>query len=188
VSNALGVATSEAAQLIVVAPPPPRIVADPLSQTVYIGFPLRLSVEVADEADDAQTACQWLKNGEPIPGATNLTFELPFVESNDAGAYNAQVSNVSSTVVSDVAWVTVEHAEPDQLTGKMSISFSPSGEIFVEAHGIPGQVYDVQARSSFFEGDWETISTITVEPSGVFLISPPAPSGTTTLVVRTVRR
>lgn len=50
---------------------------------------------------------QWLKNGTNIAGATNATFSIPSVVTNDAGSYSLRVVNSISTNTTRAALLTV---------------------------------------------------------------------------------
>ncbi|MGI6088202.1 MAG: immunoglobulin domain-containing protein [Kiritimatiellia bacterium] len=50
---------------------------------------------------------QWQKDGSDILGATSSTYAIAAVAKSDAGAYRCIVTNIASTVMSDVAKLTV---------------------------------------------------------------------------------
>jgi pectin methylesterase-like acyl-CoA thioesterase len=76
----------------------------PASQSVTAGSIARLSV-VANGAP--QPALQWFKNGAAIPGATDYTLVIPGVQPGDVGNYTVTVTNLSGTVTSAAATLTV---------------------------------------------------------------------------------
>lgn len=53
---------------------------------------------------------QWLKNSNPISGATNATYTIPSVIYTDAGSYALQASNPISTNTTRAALLTVSNA------------------------------------------------------------------------------
>lgn len=50
---------------------------------------------------------QWLKDGQPIPGATLPTYTIDLVKAADAGNYSIKVANRAGETVSDLAAITV---------------------------------------------------------------------------------
>ena len=56
-------------------------------------------------------SCQWLKNGLPIPGATQQTLVIPNIKTADAGDYHAVITNLAGSTTSNIATLTV----PEQL-------------------------------------------------------------------------
>jgi len=83
----------------------PSILVQPSGGTVVEGDDFALSV-VAKLAN----SYQWLKSGEPIPGATNSTYKLTNVKTSDAGTYAVVVSNPVGSVNSTAAVLTVTPA------------------------------------------------------------------------------
>lgn len=83
VSNGAGSVTSQAA-VLAVTPPPIRILQSPqLPPTPYAGLRLSLTVQASTRLGDI--GYQWLRNGQPLPGATAATLELT-LQPADAGA------------------------------------------------------------------------------------------------------
>ena len=64
----------------------------PVRATVTAGSDLRLTGPTTDAPSR-----QWLKNGQPIPGATGLTHQLPRVTASDAGRYSIASGAPSAT-------------------------------------------------------------------------------------------
>ena len=75
----------------------------PKGQTLCVGNALTLSVD----ASGFNLEIQWRKDGTAIAGATQRTFSIGAVTAQDAGTYEALVTNPCSTVVSDPATITV---------------------------------------------------------------------------------
>jgi hypothetical protein len=89
VTNAFGAATSAVARLTVRAPPEFKV--QPLGQSVVVGSSASLLVEATGTPS---LSYQWLKNAEPVPGATNWILVLRNLRMSDAGVYRVVVRNV----------------------------------------------------------------------------------------------
>ena len=104
----------------VTEPPPPIgvqpiIIAQPTNLIVQLGDPATFAVTVAnakplipcaDPIACGGAAYQWFFNSFPIPGATNSSFTIVSVQSNNLGAYNVAVSNSFGMVTSTPGTVT----------------------------------------------------------------------------------
>ena len=101
VSNANGSATSAEATLTVVQTP--VIVTPPVSQGVYLNRAVTFSVT----ASGVELRYQWARNGTPIDGATGPSYTVPRVSLESAGVYSVTVSNLSASVRSAGATLTV---------------------------------------------------------------------------------
>lgn len=95
---------------VAVGPPPaptaPVIARAPATQTVAVGSPLALGVEVTGSAPFTY---QWFKDNTAIPGATGASFALARAAATDAGAYHVVVNNAAGNVRSAAATVTVSN-------------------------------------------------------------------------------
>lgn len=91
---------------------PPAITTHPRSLTVTNGDPASFSV-VATGA----STYQWRKNAANIGGATGVSYSIAAVTTNDAGGYAVVASNVSGSVTSLTATLTVQvpRAPPELL-------------------------------------------------------------------------
>lgn len=69
---------------------------------------------------------QWLKDDQPITGATSATLDLSQVSLSDAGSYRAVVSNPAGSVTSDPAALTVNRLA-------QTITFPSPGALRVDA-------------------------------------------------------
>jgi hypothetical protein len=101
-SNAVGVATSAPASLIVWVPP--AIVNQPQSQTVVAGTNAILTITTSGTPAPAY---QWQFNSAILPGATNSTLVLSNVQPAQAGDYFVTVTNAIGSATSAVAAITV---------------------------------------------------------------------------------
>lgn len=103
-TNAVAIAGTWAHALALTTDNLPAIVTQPWNQLAYGGFSTTISVG----AVGAQPlAYQWLFNGSPILGATNAFVDLTNLQPADAGNYNVIVTNISGSLTSVVAVLTV---------------------------------------------------------------------------------
>ncbi len=94
---------SNAAALTVDAKP--MIVTQPMDETVDAGREVSLIV-------DAQyvTDYQWMKDGNPVAGATSATLTIASATVSDAGVYKCSLSNNCGVVETNEATITVNNA------------------------------------------------------------------------------
>lgn len=106
VSNAFGAVTGLVANVFVEIKPQevPVIGVQPVSQDVFKGTNVTFSVQASGYP---QPTYQWQWNGANIAGATNDTYSIPVVLTNNAGDYRVIVKNALGTAMSDVATLTV---------------------------------------------------------------------------------
>ncbi|HZZ59311.1 MAG TPA: immunoglobulin domain-containing protein, partial [Opitutaceae bacterium] len=105
VSNAIGSATSTAANLTVsTLLVPPAITGQPQNVTASVGMSATFSV---DASGSAPLAYQWQLNGQAIAGATAPTYTIPSVQQSDAGTYTVVVTNSQGAMTSEGASLTV---------------------------------------------------------------------------------
>jgi poly(beta-D-mannuronate) lyase len=107
VANGAGAVTSSSAALTV-NPAPPRITQQPNSLTIANGGSVNFTVV----ASGTGLNYQWNFNGSSIAGATNATLTVANVSDANAGSYTVIVSNVSGSVTSAAATLTVTLATP----------------------------------------------------------------------------
>ncbi len=106
VSNSVNVAVSRVAtikitQLTDVAP---TITVGPASQNLSAGTSLLLTIQAAGSSP---LQFQWFRNASPIPGATGTSFQIPSVQTADAGSYTVSISNSVASITSAPAVITV---------------------------------------------------------------------------------
>jgi alpha-tubulin suppressor-like RCC1 family protein len=82
----------------------PVITRQPLGDSVIAGVEVTFSV---DATGSPPLTYQWLKDGINIPQATNATYSIAPVSTNDTGAYSVMVTNGGGSVTSDPALLTV---------------------------------------------------------------------------------
>lgn len=108
VTSEFGTATSRPAKLTV-DPGVPAITTQPQSVAKRAGAPVTFTV-VATGA--RPLTYQWFKGTQSIAGATEATYTIPAVAEGDAGAYTVVVQNVSGSITSDVANLTLVLTPP----------------------------------------------------------------------------
>jgi endonuclease/exonuclease/phosphatase family metal-dependent hydrolase len=105
ITNAFGSTNTDPAILTVVPfSEPPMITGQPQSQIVNVGENVAFTVEAMG---DPPVTYQWRFNGAVIAGATDSTFSLFSVTTNQAGTYIVTVSNNGGSTNSLPAMLTV---------------------------------------------------------------------------------
>lgn len=104
VSNALGSVTSSVAVATVIYYPP-AITAQPSGSYAYGGQSWTFAVT----ATGSELAYQWLKNGNPLPGANGAQLTLNNLGVNDSGDYSVVVTNQLGRVTSSAANLSVHY-------------------------------------------------------------------------------
>ena len=109
VTNTAGTVTSNAAMLAVGAGAPaaaaPVIVTQPVSVVINTGNTATFAVGVRSTS---ALAYQWMRNGQPITGATAAFYSIAQAALGDAATYRVQVSNgVGPAIFSDNVTLTV---------------------------------------------------------------------------------
>ena len=136
VRNSIGSATSGPAQLTV--SPLPKVLAQPISQSVPPGTNVSFSVTAAGRLP---LSYQWSVNGNPIPGATNSVLVLTNVALADSGGlYTVVLTNASGSAVSRAARLEVSSAYAGLGAQLWSLpipagtppAFGPDGTLYVD--------------------------------------------------------
>jgi hypothetical protein len=111
VTNSFGAVTSASAALSVNAATSLRLDSStPAGNTVTQGTSTSLSVRITEGS--SPFTFQWLRNGTPIAGATNVELRFAAVALTEAGSYTVVVTNPISTVTSVAATLIVTPATP----------------------------------------------------------------------------
>ncbi len=139
VINAEGSVLSSTASLPI---PVPVITGQPRDQRVATGGTATFEL-IANGASPLEV--QWLFNGAPIAGATNLTLSLSDVVMSQSGTYSATVRNSVGTVTSSNAALIV--VTPARLTIQRF-----SGYAVLTLQGTAGHNYVVQSGTT--SDDW----------------------------------
>ena len=102
---------------------PPGISQHPQSVTVTNGNSANFGVTATGTAP---LAYQWRKGGVPIGGATATNLFFPAVSTNDAGGFDVVITNVTGSITSSVATLTITlpppPVTPPQLTGAILLT------------------------------------------------------------------
>jgi hypothetical protein len=109
VSNPAGSVASDSVQLQVVPYAPATFDFQPESTTVLLGAEAAFSVSVSSRSP---VRCQWLLNGEEIPGATGFYYSVRQVRMSDVGEYRVRVTNAGGPVLSAPALLRVRTSPP----------------------------------------------------------------------------
>ncbi len=105
VTDATGSATSSAAALTVSTPLlPPSVFTAPAAVNALAGQRLALSVAATGTTP---ITYQWLKDGQPVAGATSATFVVDVARPSDSGSYSVRLTNFAATVTSAAAAVVI---------------------------------------------------------------------------------
>jgi uncharacterized repeat protein (TIGR01451 family) len=91
--------SSTATTTVIITCVPPTIASNPASQTVCPGS----QVSFSGAANGTAPSLQWLKNGNPISGATNASYSIASASSGDAGTYALAASNSCGIATSSAA-------------------------------------------------------------------------------------
>ncbi|MBW7895669.1 MAG: immunoglobulin domain-containing protein, partial [Opitutaceae bacterium] len=120
IANVLGSATSEVATLTVSPPVPPTITLQPVDAYQIQGGSQVFNVTATGTAPFTY---QWFHNEVELTGETSATLTLSNLQSEDAGSYTVEVSNMAGKVVSAAALLQVETppvvtaASPSRIVG-----------------------------------------------------------------------
>lgn len=94
---------------VIVGSRPPRIVTQPISQTVIVGANVTFTVNATGTAP---LVYQWQFNGTNLVGAVGTSLTLTNVQMSDAGGYSVTVSNTAGATNSSIASLTVNPPPP----------------------------------------------------------------------------
>ena len=126
----------------------PNITSQPTNQTVAAGQPVAFVIAATGIPAPSY---HWRFNGTNIANATNATFTIAAVQATNAAAYSVIVSNVSGSVISSNATLTVNSSAPSVL-GSLNWNGGQFGFTF---SGGAGTNYAVQASSNLTQ--WDTV-------------------------------
>ena len=191
VTNTVGSATSEAAEVAVVAAP--NILTQPEGGFASLGGEFVLSVEANGSGD---VTYQWRVDGVVLEGETKNVLRLSELKLSDAGAYSVEVVNEAGITMSDEAEVQVlipvtmiEHPQNQSVLEGSLVLFeavmSGSNPIAYQWYfdgspieGAVGASLRIENSSSESEGDYylvasNSVSTVTSEAGTLVVNLPP---------------
>ncbi len=185
VSNGAGSATSSPAIVTVLSAP--SITAQPASQTLTVGSPLALSVQVTGSAPFQY---QWSKNGTPIIGATAATYQIASVQPSDAASYAVAIANNAGSAVSSPASITVI-VPPSIVTqpSSQSVLVGSPLALSVQASGTSPLTYQWSRNGVAIGGavgSTLTISSAQIADAGSYTVQVSNPGGTVASAAATV--
>lgn len=111
--------------LQVVPSRPPGILAQPASQTAFVGGNATFNVIISGTPP---VSCQWSCNGTNLVTATNAMLTLTNVGFSDAGIYAVRVTNTLGSMTSSNAVLTVLAPPPSATTPLNLVSWWPAEE------------------------------------------------------------
>ena len=150
VSNGAGTVLSQTATVTVSGAP--VIVRQPSNQTVPVGSPLSITLDLEGVPPFSY---RWMKGGSYLSNATNGTYHLPSVRLEDQGSYSVEISNGAGAVFSLPAFITVID-QPADTTLSVSLNTAGARSIAVSISGAPG-AYDIQRTTNLAVGPWQTV-------------------------------
>ncbi len=126
ITNPFGSVRSVVARLTVLAEP--VILEQPRSLIVAVGDSATFTVSAIGEPP---LTYQWLKNGQPIPGAEQTSYTIGSVTADDVGSYTVEIANFSGSATSSAATLTLAELAPGLFnTGVDASGVSlPSGSV-----------------------------------------------------------
>jgi Immunoglobulin domain/Domain of unknown function (DUF5122) beta-propeller len=166
----------------------PTITAQPQATVVEVGSPASLSVTAV--ATPAPTY-QWLKDGNPVAGATSATLNIASAQTTDSGSYTVTLTNSYGSVTSSPAVLTVflPGAEPAIAVQPLSQSVDAgsnasftvvasgpaalSYQWYFDGHAIVGATSATYVQGGVFRGAAGSY-TVSVTAGAVTVSSAPA--------------
>ncbi|MCI0537916.1 MAG: immunoglobulin domain-containing protein [Verrucomicrobiales bacterium] len=144
----------------------PIITKAPVRQTIVAGSVLSLQAEARS---DLPTTFQWLRNGTPVAGATNVLLTINNAQPQHAGQYSIAVSNGAGEIVSAEAAVIVSALPLIELQpAHQSTVLGGDYSFRVYASGTSALKYQWQFNSTAIIGATNDMLTVTnVQPAQV---------------------
>jgi hypothetical protein len=127
------------------------ILSQPQSQIGYLRQTITFSVAAFSTAPPL--SYQWQKDGVSINGATDFTFRIFNLQTNNAGSYTVIVSNSTG------AFVTSAPATLEVKDASMSIALHPG----VTIEGAVGLIYGIQVTTDLSNtNSWVGLTNVTL--------------------------
>ncbi|MDD5139753.1 MAG: immunoglobulin domain-containing protein [Verrucomicrobiales bacterium] len=163
VSNAAGSVTSAPAVLTVNFPP--VITNQPASLSIIVGNNATFTVGVTG---DAPLSYQWYFNTTNAVGPNANSLTLPGVQTNDAGSYTVVITNISDTVTSAPAVLTVNFPPGyGQILGQLL----SGGDVRLSFAGVAGGTYALDRSFNLSPPDWLPLLTNTTDANGLIFFT-----------------
>ena len=156
----------------------------PRSQTVAVGSSATFSVGASGTAP---LTYQWLKDGQCLAGATNMSYGIASAQFTDAGAYSAWVRSWGGSITSAVATLTVTNLT----TATLTVLASPASGGTVAGSGAytvgSSQTISATANGGWVFAQWQdgvtnNSRTVTVPAGGAAYTATFLPAATLTVV------
>ena len=150
----------------------PTITSQPVGGTVCAGGFIEFEVvAIGTEPLDYK----WYLDGNLIGGATESTYQIPFVQSDDVGDYTVEVSNYCDHVVSDPATLVVDVAPgiTQQPTGAITCVGEAQVQFTIIANGSEPLEYQWYHDDVLLVGENDptlTVTDITFEDAGGYYV------------------
>ena len=145
---------------------PPSITRQPADLLVRTNAPATFD---ADALGEAPLTFQWLRDGLPIPHATNRSHTIPAATTNDLAAYQFTARNNSGSVTSRLATLTLTDVSPPPTLGTSvdytAVPWSTAGHLpFTGQRDISHDGTDAAASSPIAHSQTSTIKTTVTGP------------------------
>lgn len=140
---------------------PPSVATQPATQTLVVGSNATFS---AVPSGTPPFAYQWRKGGTNISGATNSTYTLLTITTNDAASYSVVITNLAGATTSVDAVLAVIVPGPVQLT---SIAANPDSSLTLSWSCTPGVPYDLQYKSNLLDVQWMLLGSYVASASSL---------------------
>ena len=153
---------------------PPTFVSGPASRVNGIGTTATFAVGVTGTAPFGY---RWFKAGSElvdggnVSGVASNVLTLANVSPADAANYYVVVTNISGSVTSSVAALTVLTGTSSAVTSVQPPSGSQPNTATLNFAGVPGVEYLVQFATNLTDSPWFTLSTNTADAQGVWMVT-----------------
>lgn len=108
-SNVVAVAGTSYGSMALIGDGPPRLATPPVDRTAQAGDTVRF---IASVVGAWPVSYQWLRNGMPVPGATQLLYSVTNVQATTPAVYSIVASNSLGMITGRVSTVTVLPGPP----------------------------------------------------------------------------
>ena len=133
----------------------PQILQHPRGGNRYVGDSVTLQVSAVGASP---LLYQWLRDGNPVSGATNPSLVLVNLRATDAGTYSVIVSNAFASVTSQAATLVVQQGQLPDLAIHSYAGLTISG--------IVGHAYRIEYTNSLqATNNWQTLTNLLLPES-----------------------